>query len=403
MIEQLHSPDPALRRAAIIALANAKDAAALPALAALYRSDPDPELRELARRAGRYIQQYAGAAPSAPPPPPAPPPSYSVIAPAAAPASTGSLLELASAAPPAPADAPPVSARDQEIAQRMLDIATAHHINGDKGRAIEHLGKAVSLNPLLRREPFVANLTQALTGMDVAEALPILTHPDRRNALIASTGGLKPRRQGQPPRTGVESATWDNVSIDLALYWLVATLGLVAIFVFAIDALEKLYNDMPATTAQQMDFEALFAASMTGLILVSVFYGIIAAISLVIQSGAIHVAARYLLGGDGTFVYLLRRYVPFQTMVMLGMAAAFVAVLLLGSQAEIWYLAPLLMMGASIGVWYYTIRLVADVYAFGWWSGCGAILLGSLLLGVVSFGGNLLLASVVSALLGTGS
>ena len=56
-IQQLKSPDPEQRRQAIVALANTRDPAALAPLAAIYRGDPEPALREMALKAGRYIRQ----------------------------------------------------------------------------------------------------------------------------------------------------------------------------------------------------------------------------------------------------------------------------------------------------------------------------------------------------------
>ena len=68
-LDQLQNPDPAVRREAIIALGRSKDLAALPELAKVYKNDPVPELRELARQAGRYIQQENRPAPEPPSPP----------------------------------------------------------------------------------------------------------------------------------------------------------------------------------------------------------------------------------------------------------------------------------------------------------------------------------------------
>ena len=56
-IDQLSSPDPAQRKQAIVALAKTKDHSVLQALADVYHNDPVPEIRELALKAGRYVQQ----------------------------------------------------------------------------------------------------------------------------------------------------------------------------------------------------------------------------------------------------------------------------------------------------------------------------------------------------------
>src|SRR5215467_11293209 len=56
-IRQLQNPDPDVRKRAIMALGKAKAPSALKPLANVVRTDPDPELRELARKAGQYIRQ----------------------------------------------------------------------------------------------------------------------------------------------------------------------------------------------------------------------------------------------------------------------------------------------------------------------------------------------------------
>ena len=59
LIRQLQNPDPDIRRKAIIAIGKSKDATALQALIAVVKGDPDPELRDLARKAGLYIRQQS--------------------------------------------------------------------------------------------------------------------------------------------------------------------------------------------------------------------------------------------------------------------------------------------------------------------------------------------------------
>ena len=57
LTRQLYDPDPNIRRAAIIALGKTKSADALRPLAEVVLKDNDPELRELARKAGIYIRR----------------------------------------------------------------------------------------------------------------------------------------------------------------------------------------------------------------------------------------------------------------------------------------------------------------------------------------------------------
>ena len=57
LLKQLSSPDASIRKQAIIALGKLSDPAAFKGLEAVYSADPDPELRRLALKAGRRIQQ----------------------------------------------------------------------------------------------------------------------------------------------------------------------------------------------------------------------------------------------------------------------------------------------------------------------------------------------------------
>src|SRR6185436_4124175 len=77
VVTQLESDDPEQRKAAIVALARAADAEALPLLVKRYRTDPDPALRELARKAGLHIKAQSQ-------PPAAPPPMVPEVPPGAA-------------------------------------------------------------------------------------------------------------------------------------------------------------------------------------------------------------------------------------------------------------------------------------------------------------------------------
>jgi ABC-type multidrug transport system permease subunit len=359
-LRQLSSDDPAQRREAIVALANSRDPAALKPLAATFKNDPDPALRELALKAGRYVRQYA-------------------------PEEPGSEAEIA--------------ARDRDLARKLLDAATTYHLEGDKGRAVDSLGKALSLNPALQKEPFVANLVMSLTNMSVADAVPLLTHPDRRRALVEKVGDKRTVHR-QAHGKGAETATWDNVAIDFLLYALVVALSLAAIFVFTLETIRELIDTAPSTTITSEDLDVFFDASVVALFVLGAFYGIYSALTLALQGAAIHVVAACLFGGDGTLVYLYRRLVPFQTYVMLAFALLFVGLALTGSASGFWLTIPLIMLAGSFVALYLLSKLVGEVYQFGAGTGCLVILLGGVLMAVVAVLGNWALADLLSGMLG---
>lgn len=351
LIQQLQSPDPDQRREAIMALANTKNRAALQPLAALYRSDPDPALRDLALKAGRYIQQTAGPAESA--------------------------------EPPQEEGEPTVSKRDEEIANRLLDSATNFHIQGDPGRAVENLGRALVLNPRLAKETFVQNLIMTITGMSVQQALPVLTHPDQREQLVRKVGGRKELKRVQEHGIYADTATWNRVLIDLAVYWIAYAISSIVTVVFLLDTINDMLIELGYMTPVDVDLDTLLAASLPSLIGSSLINSLGGIFGLVLQLVAIHFAAILFLGGDGTILYLFRRLVPFYTVLTAAFTVLFAIMLVFGSVTEVWLLIPLLLAAGVIGAFYYAAELVGEVYNFGWFTGCLSIILGAVLLGAV--------------------
>jgi len=56
VLQQLKNPDPEERKKAVVTLGRLRNRAALKPLEEVYRRDPDPDLRQLAYKVGRYIQ-----------------------------------------------------------------------------------------------------------------------------------------------------------------------------------------------------------------------------------------------------------------------------------------------------------------------------------------------------------
>jgi hypothetical protein len=370
LIQQLQDPDPAVRRQAIIALANSHNLAALQPLAAVYRGDPDPALRELALKAGRYLKQHGQ-----------PPPD-----------SGDGTQEKQS-----------VSDRERRMAKGHLDAAANFYTDGDRARAVENLGKALVINPALAKDRFAINLITMTTGLAVADAMPILTHPDRRAALIEQIGGKRKLKRTQAHGKGAESATWDNVLMDFGIYWVVNAIVMAGIFILTIDTLRDLVEGMPTTASggTTIDWDALWTASVAAMVLFALAYSAGNVIQLAIQGAAIHTAAIYVFAGNGTLAYLYRRLVPFQTIVVFAFGAIFVLLAISGSSMGLWFMLPLVMMGGAVVVIYLLSKLVGEVYGMGAGSGCGAILVGGILLAALSCGANYLFFFIVGNLLGS--
>lgn len=389
-VRQLKSDDPTKRRAAIMALANSKDPAALKVLAVVFKSDPDPELRELALKGGQYVRDHLEALVER-----QRAQTNATLGPGAMP---GEHIGPAPALP----DPTTVSERDKRIARGLLNAATDHHMAGDKPRAAENLGKALSVDPGLKEHNFAQNLIMNVTGASVNDGFTLLTHPDRRNALIQSMGGKQKLTRQQSHGTAAHTATWENVAMDFGLYWLTITMAMIAVFLFMLVAIQELFEEagMGAGPGMGDSLESLIAASLLFLIIGAVFNAIYQVIMMAVQGVFIHLAATIVFGGDGTLVYLYRRYVPLQTVVILVAATIFTFGVFLG---DITALMVIFGLGGFIGillVGYLQAKIVGEVYNFGAWSGCGAIIIGGIVQSFVFGIGNTIMMNVTAKLFG---
>ncbi len=382
LIQQLQSPDPEQRKQAIIALANSKSPGALQPLAAIYRSDPDPALRDLALKAGRYIRQSegAGAAWAASTAQPA----ASTSRPASRPASQPRSQSTEHSAQ----EQPQTSERDREFAKNLLDSATDFHIEGDSGRAIENLGKALALNPDLLKETFVQNLIMTLTGMSAQQALPVLTHPDRREQLILKVGGKRAlKRQQMIDGRAIEDMSWNRILVDLGIYWIVTVISSVIMLFFMLDLIKDVFTEAGGENIFWYTFlnelETTMSDNVLRIILSSLVQSIGTTFTTVILLLVIHYTAVLFFGGDGTMEYLFRRAVPFLTVFTGGMTVALIVFLLINSSLTVWFLVPLVMAGGVAGMFVYLADLVGKVYNFGWISGCISVVLGAFIFGAL--------------------
>jgi hypothetical protein len=386
LLQDIHHPDPQVRGEAIIRLANLRDTAVLPALADVHRNDPDPRLRELALKAGRYVRLNAS---------PADPSS-----------ATAAFMSAATPVAQTPASEAAAAAADAEQRQRarnLLDAAAGYHYQDQRARAIESLGRALDLDPALVKDTFALNLAQAVTDLPHDEAIALVRDRDRRAAFIAEIGGKKKLPAAAPEGHDTSGATWGNVTIDLLLYALIAAVSTVAIFLLTMNSLIDLIETLPpapgSTALTTEELELLTDISLGVLIPFALTSGIYAVIAILIQGAAIHFAAITFFGGAASFVYFLRRFVPFQTAVMLVYAGVFVAISLLLSDIE--YLIMLGVAGfvGSIITFVLLSSLLGNVYGFGSGAGCATILIGGLVLGAISFVGTMILSALLGALL----
>ncbi len=391
LLPLLDSADAHTRQQAIRQIANLRDPSALPHLARIYRTDSDPATRDLALKAGQYLRQVVQPARSA-----------GEDAGGGDTGEAGVLIQRG-----------PITARDRQMARSLLDSATGFAVENDPGRALDYLGRALAIDPELSKETFAVNLITSLTGLSVNQALPVLVHPDRRAALIEQVGGKRKLKRVQTHGKGAETATWDRVLIDFAVYMVLLAVAILALFVIVFASLQDVLNEygstsggvyssrVYSTSATQID--EIVAASMVGLVVLSAITAVAYTIGLAINGAAIHVVATYIFGGNGTLVYLYRRYVPFNTLVMGITVGLAVLIAILDSPQVMLISIGLGSIGASVVVIYFTVKIISEVYDFGMGSGCGSLLLAAVLLMMLQCGLQWLASGAISTLLELGA
>ncbi|MEP7289727.1 MAG: HEAT repeat domain-containing protein [Chloroflexota bacterium] len=219
-VQQLASPDPAIRRKAITALGTMGDSRALRPLANTFKTDTDPALRELALKAGRHIKGLTAAAPTGPAL--ATPASTLQSRALSKPAESAVVAPIQTLATltPMPEILPekskpivkPISDQMRQNARRKLDTAIDMMSRGEGEKAMNELTEAVRMDPTLAENSLARNVVVTLTGMD---------SPDDAMAMIVERATApKKGKSGSasiPDQSVSSSAGVDNSMIELAL------------------------------------------------------------------------------------------------------------------------------------------------------------------------------------------
>ncbi len=192
----LNSQNPTQRKRGISAAAKSADRRYLKPLGRIYKTDPDPALRELAKKAGIYINKQqpepataASARPTAAPsvdddlmalrddtlsatPPPTDLPDL------------GTLLSAATPQPPTPSPAAEypqqlVTAKAQNpgLAQMHYNNAFDLSLQGNNGMAALELGTAFHLNPAYATDAIAVAFAAELTGVPKEQAAAYISNP----------------------------------------------------------------------------------------------------------------------------------------------------------------------------------------------------------------------------------
>lgn len=410
LLRMLGSKDAAERKQAITALARSQDRAALPHLAKVYRSDPDPEIRELARKAGVYINKKS---PKETPPKAAPFYMGGDAADDADDLGGGSgstygdtrysygtldddsmlgdedlladdLLGDSEPAASKPIDTTRVSAGAESRARNLLEQAMSFHSRGEQQKVIKALTEAFKKNPKLATDNYALNAAASMTGLPRSQVA----------AALMDGSLLRATRKSSGPR-GDDDPTWGEAAVDLGIYWFV-NLGLFIVSVLILIALvQALLNNVPDITPQERDLiqQQIAIAFSTQSIPLFLLQGVLQAtgalIGLLVLYLVWHLVAQWMLGGDGTFTRLIRKatlllafYGPLVFVAVFGLLVIGGALLAAGGMTPQTYQSWVLLVtfGVSIGGLLLISQRIGAAYRFGVGRGCATMIVSYILI-----------------------
>jgi hypothetical protein len=367
-LEQLKSQNPDERREAIIGLGKQKDAAALKPLAEIYQNDPDPALRELAFKAGRYIRSMTAEMPAVP------------VARATAP-------EMPHVDPDElriTTDQPDVAVKSSNVekARGLFNLALDYQVRNQNDKAIEAMGKAIEANPNLRNDSMFINLAMELTNMGSGAAVRLLSDPIARKEFVRTRDpGFAP--EDKRKRKPVEEATWDAALVDVGIYALAnGALVFVGLLV-GFQALAQFFSSMMATSGAALPAFDSNSITVPSALIIALLYAVMAVIGLLIYYGAIHLAATTVMGGDGTMPGLIRKVTVYYTILSVALTLlSFIPIIFLNDR-NLYNLFQGISTIASIIGLVFLGKLVGDAYQFGTGKGCASIFVGSIGIAIV--------------------
>lgn len=389
LITLLESKDPARRREAIVAMARSQEPRALRYLATVHKSDPVPELRELALKAGRHLKREL---------------------------ESGAWMgqeedgeDAAEAEEKAKHKVANVSASAEKKSKEHVDAAMTYLTKENYPLAEKEIRHAFQLNPNLRNDQFANSLAENIIGMSGDPLYEELS----RNVSI---------KRKRKPKDPANEVSWSTALIDLAIYWVVLVAASLLGLLFSSSQLSELYNSVdwntidPEAVASFEMMQAFANASLPFIIMYVVVYSLFSVIMTVIFFYApLHLGATMMLGGEGTFTSLIHKVTPVQIVFTLlySIAGLFAAHVVMSStmellaatmqNPELYESNPaaaeqllmqysqsmqsaasigLFMMLASLVYFFVMSRQVGKTYDFGTGKGCAAIIISVVLLGV---------------------
>lgn len=191
---QFKDSDPQVRLKAVKAAAKAADRKALKTLAVMVVDDPDPAVREMARKAGVYIRQQIGDLPQR---------------------TNRQGVPMVAVKPEAEA-----------MARSLTDSAVAMQIAGENARGMKQLEKALRHNPNLRHDPYFRSVADSITGLHGDDSINAVLDSGAQADAAGREMTLKRQTASDQHLRELEKSTAGGILVDFTLLFFVATAAL---------------------------------------------------------------------------------------------------------------------------------------------------------------------------------
>lgn len=400
-LKLLQSQDVEKRKQAIVALGKSGNRAALKPLSQVYKTDSDPTLRELALKAGKHLQksltaeEEEEAAPVVPvmPPPREPKPGGLMFM---------SAVEEEAPAAPSKGAVPnwmqdmgqeierprQVSEAQKKKARSFVERALDAQVGGKREKVLDHLHKAIQIDPSLEKDGRVAGLIAMHLGVSSDQAGDAL-----RNMYASGA------RKSSDPMGGEYHEILDFF-IEMAIWLIVLGLfmaGGLYLFLNSVD-----WNEFIAeATAEGADAETIafyqeiadYVQRQSNVITVALMggfgYGAFVTIFSVIAGVFVWIVGMF-LGGSGSMFTMVRLYFRAQVIIIIvSTVFSFLpTVATPGSTAGVFLgLFPL-----AFGTFYMAYS-IGKAHEFGTMMGCVTMAVAPMVCGVLWCGLSFILAA----------
>lgn len=225
--DQLDSDDPKVRAQAVKGIALSGNQDHLKYLIEIAENDPNPQVRDYARKAAQHLYASQTKPQSKPEPEPEPirqsPPEPEPISQAPSkPEKSESELAATLAHPMLEDEEEDLSPANVREAESKVQRAFSLHTSGQTKKALPIYAQALKLNPDLGKNSFSRSVASELTGKPFQEAMLILGDPDKLSEFIEANHGKakKERKKASSPSAAQKRPPPDRSKAGLIQTWL---------------------------------------------------------------------------------------------------------------------------------------------------------------------------------------